>query len=54
MAAGCVIDLAFKVAKGDNKNGFAVVRPPGKLLLSMRVPKEISINVSLFLSRSSR
>jgi histone deacetylase 4/5 len=29
MAAGCVIDLAFKVAKGDNKNGFAVVRPPG-------------------------
>jgi histone deacetylase 4/5 len=29
MAAGCVIDLAFKTAKGDNKNGFAVVRPPG-------------------------
>lgn len=29
MAAGCVIDLAFKVARGDNKNGFAVVRPPG-------------------------
>ncbi|XP_018797418.1 PREDICTED: histone deacetylase 4 isoform X6 [Bactrocera latifrons] len=29
MAAGCVIDLAFKAAKGDIKNGFAVVRPPG-------------------------
>ncbi|XP_037026275.1 histone deacetylase 4 isoform X5 [Bradysia coprophila] len=29
MAAGCVIDLAFKTAKGDVKNGFAVVRPPG-------------------------
>ena len=29
MAAGCVIDLAFKTAKNDIKNGFAVVRPPG-------------------------
>ncbi|XP_030566798.1 histone deacetylase 4 isoform X2 [Drosophila novamexicana] len=29
MAAGCVIDLAFKTAKGDLRNGFAVVRPPG-------------------------
>ncbi|XP_073832771.1 histone deacetylase 4 isoform X1 [Musca autumnalis] len=29
MAAGCVIDLAMKTAKGDLKNGFAVVRPPG-------------------------
>lgn len=29
MAAGCVIDLAFKTAKGDIRNGFAVVRPPG-------------------------
>ncbi|XP_037936405.1 histone deacetylase 4 isoform X2 [Teleopsis dalmanni] len=29
MAAGCVIDLVFKTAKGDIKNGFAVVRPPG-------------------------
>ncbi|KAK2160951.1 hypothetical protein LSH36_124g03018 [Paralvinella palmiformis] len=29
MAAGCVIDLAFKVARGDLKNGFALVRPPG-------------------------
>lgn len=29
MAAGCVIDLAFKTAKGDIQNGFAVVRPPG-------------------------
>eukprot|EP00118_Oscarella_pearsei_P005462 m.25134 g.25134 ORF g.25134 m.25134 type:complete len:911 (+) comp28746_c0_seq1:187-2919(+) len=28
-AAGCVIDLALKVANGDLKNGFAVVRPPG-------------------------
>ena len=29
MAAGCVIDLAMKTAKGDLRNGFAVVRPPG-------------------------
>uniref|UniRef100_A0A336M1A6 Histone deacetylase n=1 Tax=Culicoides sonorensis TaxID=179676 RepID=A0A336M1A6_CULSO len=29
MAAGCVIDLAFKVARGELKNAFAVVRPPG-------------------------
>lgn len=29
MAAGCVIDLAYKTAKGDVRNGFAVVRPPG-------------------------
>lgn len=29
MAAGCVIDLAFKTAKGELRNGFAVVRPPG-------------------------
>lgn len=29
MAAGCVIDLAFKTAKSDVKNGFAIVRPPG-------------------------
>lgn len=29
MAAGCVIDLAFKTVRGDVKNGFAVVRPPG-------------------------
>ncbi|XP_067142081.1 histone deacetylase 4-like isoform X2 [Centruroides vittatus] len=29
MAAGCVIELAFKVATGEIKNGFAVVRPPG-------------------------
>lgn len=29
MAAGCVIDLAFKTAKRDIKNGFGVVRPPG-------------------------
>uniref|UniRef100_A0A665SXM0 histone deacetylase n=1 Tax=Echeneis naucrates TaxID=173247 RepID=A0A665SXM0_ECHNA len=29
MAAGSVIELAFKVAKGEIKNGFAVVRPPG-------------------------
>ncbi|XP_077298771.1 histone deacetylase 4 isoform X3 [Arctopsyche grandis] len=29
MAAGCVIDLAFKTYMGDIKNGFAVVRPPG-------------------------
>ncbi|XP_059619289.1 histone deacetylase 4 isoform X5 [Phlebotomus argentipes] len=29
MAAGCVIDLALKAAKGDIRNGFAVVRPPG-------------------------
>lgn len=29
MAVGCVVDLAFKAAVGDIKNGFAVVRPPG-------------------------
>ncbi|XP_055636355.1 histone deacetylase 4 isoform X3 [Toxorhynchites rutilus septentrionalis] len=29
MAAGCVIDLAYKTAKGEVRNGFAVVRPPG-------------------------
>lgn len=34
MAAGCVIDLAFKTAKRDIKNGFAVVRPPGKLKIN--------------------
>lgn len=28
-AAGCVIDLALKVAQRELKNGFAVVRPPG-------------------------
>ncbi|XP_022256382.1 histone deacetylase 4-like [Limulus polyphemus] len=29
MAAGCVTELSFKVATGEVKNGFAVVRPPG-------------------------
>uniref|UniRef100_A0A8C4SXL0 histone deacetylase n=1 Tax=Erpetoichthys calabaricus TaxID=27687 RepID=A0A8C4SXL0_ERPCA len=29
MAAGCVTELAFRVAKGELKNGFAIVRPPG-------------------------
>ncbi|XP_038044439.1 histone deacetylase 4-like isoform X3 [Patiria miniata] len=29
IAAGSVIELAFKVAAGELKNGFAVVRPPG-------------------------
>ncbi|XP_046678281.1 histone deacetylase 4 isoform X4 [Homalodisca vitripennis] len=29
MAVGCVVDLAFKTATGDVKNGMAVVRPPG-------------------------
>nr|CAD7264236.1 unnamed protein product [Timema shepardi] len=29
MAVGCVVDLAFKAATGDIKNGFAIVRPPG-------------------------
>ncbi|XP_012285218.1 histone deacetylase 4 isoform X3 [Orussus abietinus] len=29
MAVGCVVDLAFKAAMGDIRNGFAVVRPPG-------------------------
>uniref|UniRef100_A0A3B4BG14 histone deacetylase n=1 Tax=Periophthalmus magnuspinnatus TaxID=409849 RepID=A0A3B4BG14_9GOBI len=29
VAAGCVTDLALKVALGELKNGFAVVRPPG-------------------------
>ncbi|XP_048464435.1 histone deacetylase 9-like [Rhincodon typus] len=29
MAVGCVIEMASKVASGELKNGFAVVRPPG-------------------------
>ncbi|XP_039602786.1 histone deacetylase 7 isoform X2 [Polypterus senegalus] len=29
MAAGSVTELAFRVAKGELKNGFAIVRPPG-------------------------
>ncbi|MEQ2266328.1 hypothetical protein XENORESO_020175 [Xenotaenia resolanae] len=29
IAAGCIIDLALKVAQRELKNGFAVVRPPG-------------------------
>ncbi|XP_036397085.1 histone deacetylase 4-like [Megalops cyprinoides] len=29
LAVGSVIELVFKVASGDLKNGFAVVRPPG-------------------------
>ncbi|XP_078803857.1 histone deacetylase 7 isoform X3 [Oryzias latipes] len=29
IAAGCVIDLALKVAQRELRNGFAVVRPPG-------------------------
>ncbi|XP_062247875.1 histone deacetylase 7 isoform X1 [Platichthys flesus] len=29
MAAGSVVELASRVAKGELKNGFAVVRPPG-------------------------
>ncbi len=29
MAAGCVTELATRVAIGELKNGFAVVRPPG-------------------------
>lgn len=29
MAAGCVSELASKVASGEIRNGFAVVRPPG-------------------------
>ncbi|XP_030196592.1 histone deacetylase 5 isoform X3 [Gadus morhua] len=29
MAVGSLIELAFKVAAGELKNGFAVVRPPG-------------------------
>ncbi|XP_061624266.1 histone deacetylase 7 isoform X5 [Phyllopteryx taeniolatus] len=29
MAAGSVVELAVRVAKGELKNGFAVVRPPG-------------------------
>lgn len=29
MAAGCVLELAFKVATGELRNGFALVRPPG-------------------------
>ncbi|RWS29289.1 histone deacetylase 4-like protein [Leptotrombidium deliense] len=29
MAAGCVTELSLKVAFGEVKNGFAIVRPPG-------------------------
>ncbi|XP_062517667.1 histone deacetylase 4-like isoform X3 [Corticium candelabrum] len=29
IAAGCTIDLTLKVASGELRNGFAVVRPPG-------------------------
>ncbi|XP_077172067.1 histone deacetylase 5 isoform X3 [Paroedura picta] len=29
MAVGCLLELAFKVATGELKNGFAVIRPPG-------------------------
>jgi len=29
MATGCVIELAYRVAVGDLRNGFAIVRPPG-------------------------
>ncbi|XP_075978419.1 histone deacetylase 4 isoform X6 [Anticarsia gemmatalis] len=29
MAAGAVLDLAVRTARGDLRNGFAVVRPPG-------------------------
>lgn len=29
VAVGCVVELAFKVASGELKNGFALVRPPG-------------------------
>ncbi|XP_069733376.1 histone deacetylase 5 isoform X8 [Phaenicophaeus curvirostris] len=29
MAVGCLLELTFKVANGEIKNGFAVIRPPG-------------------------
>ncbi|KAL4222959.1 Histone deacetylase 7 [Mactra antiquata] len=29
MAAGCVIEMAYRVGAGELKNGFALVRPPG-------------------------
>ncbi|XP_013003630.1 histone deacetylase 5 isoform X3 [Cavia porcellus] len=29
MAVGCLLELAFKVASGELKNGFAIIRPPG-------------------------
>ncbi|NXG46170.1 HDAC4 deacetylase, partial [Psilopogon haemacephalus] len=29
MAVGCLLELAFKVAAGEIKNGFAIIRPPG-------------------------
>ena len=28
-AAGCVIELSYRVATGEIDNGFAIVRPPG-------------------------
>lgn len=29
IAAACTVSLARKVAKGELRNGFAIVRPPG-------------------------
>ncbi|NXX85329.1 HDAC5 deacetylase, partial [Urocolius indicus] len=29
MAVGCLLELTFKVAAGEIKNDFAVIRPPG-------------------------
>lgn len=29
VAVGCVLDVALKTVKGDLRNGFAIVRPPG-------------------------
>ncbi|XP_026525443.1 histone deacetylase 5 isoform X2 [Notechis scutatus] len=29
MAVGCLLELAFKVASGELKNGYAIIRPPG-------------------------
>ncbi|XP_070583794.1 histone deacetylase 5 isoform X3 [Erythrolamprus reginae] len=29
MAVGCLLELSFKVASGELKNGYAVIRPPG-------------------------
>ena len=29
-AVGSTVELALKIARGEVKNGFAVVRPPGR------------------------
>lgn len=37
IATGCVIEAAISVAKGQHKNAFAVVRPPGKIIITTSI-----------------